>query len=75
MIEDQVSNFEARNTMNLLCTLTFYSKNYRSMRLVCFRVNEACTLKPKIFANGLFVKSPFETCFLEVKAKMYVRYM
>ena len=63
MIEDQVSNFEARNTMNLSCTLTFYSKNYRSMRLVCFRVNEACTLKPKIFANGLLLKVPLKLAF------------
>ena len=53
MIEDRVSNFESRNTMNLSCTIyysTFYSKNYLSVhwvRPVCFRVNEARALKAK----------------------------
>ena len=49
---------------------------YRSVRLVCFSLNEARTLKAKTLTYGLApVKSPFETCFLEVKANMsYVRY-
>ena len=60
MIRDQVfSNFELRNTMKLLCRLTFYFKKDRSVpwvRLACFHVNEACCLKAKTFTYGLLLK-------------------
>ena len=47
---------------------------YRSVRLVCFPLNKAHALKAKNVHFWSSVKSPLETCFLEVKANMYVRY-
>ena len=39
------------------------------MRLVHFRISEAHVFKAKMFTSGLSLfYSPFETCFLEVKA-------
>ena len=75
MIRDQVfSNFELRNTMNLPCRLTFYFKKDRPVpwvSLVCFHVN--LLFEGENVHLWSPVKSPLETCFLEVEAYMYVR--
>ena len=76
-IEDQVSNFEFKRTCHESALfksvhLPFILKNYRSMhwvRLVHFQVNKACALKAKNVHFWSPVNSPFETCFLEVKAR------
>ena len=56
------------------CHLHILKIMYRSVRLVCFPLNKARTLKAKNVHFWSSVKSPLETCFLEVKANMYVRY-
>ena len=76
-IEDQVSNFEFKRTCHESALfksvhLPFILKNYRSMhwvRLVHFQVNKASALKAKNVHFWSLVNSPFETCFLEVKAR------
>ena len=75
-IEDQVSNFELRtcreSALFKSVHLTFHSKNYRPIhwvRLVHFQVNKAHALKVKNVQFWSPDNSPFETCFLEVKAR------
>ena len=66
-IEDQISNFELRT-----CCESALLKSVRPMhwvRLVHFHVNKAHALKAKNVHFWSPVNSPFETCFLEVKAR------
>ena len=74
MIKDRIEFQISSREILWTCQEHILKIMYRSLRLVCFRLNEAHALKAKKLRLWSLVKSLFETCFFFFYSNMYIRY-